>query len=281
MPPVPHPPAGLHRSHPPVRKRPSRVLAALAPATFAVLAALVAGPAAGTLEAQDVIINAFVAPGFNRMDEWTDGMIILRERARAMNREVGGFVDPGIGMSYGAGVRWHATPRWAYGLELERLIDLLEIQLPAPVMHNYYDFYTATTTSTVARLVVRHVPFPEHPVAFELAGGAGRGSLDWASSGTTARGAGWGPYVGASGSFTQRQLGIHMALTVGARWHPIPMGYRELTVLAPTQYCQENPDDSLCAPGLILDQADLEAFLTGRDVDYSGIYLRLDLAWGI
>ncbi len=284
--PVPHRPDGLHCSCSPAQKSPTRVRAALARATFAALAALLVAPAvgvpaAGTLEAQDVSVNVFVAPGFNRMEDWSDGMLILRERARTLTREVGGFLDAGVGISYGAGVRWHATPRWAYGLEVERLSDELEIRLPAPVMHHYYDFYTATAASTVGRLVVRHVPFPEYPVALELAGGAGRGSLDWNTSGTRAKGAGWGPYLGASGSFTRRELGLHMAFTVGGRWHRIPTAYSDLTVLPPPEFCVENPGSSQCVVGLIPDLADLEAFLTGRDVDYSGFYLRLDLAWGL
>jgi hypothetical protein len=237
-------------------------------------------PAAAPLQAQQVIINAFVSPGFNRLDDWSDGMVLLREQARSLNREVAGSADPGFSVSFGAGVRWLATPRWAFGLELERLRDELEIRLPGPMMHYYYDFYTASATSSVGRLVVRHVPRPGIPVALELSGGAGRGALDWATAGASAQGTGWGPYLGAAGLFTQRAVGLHMSFTVGARWHPIAMDYSGLTVRPVPDYCVANPDDTECFPGLFPERADLEGFLDGRDLDYTALYLRVDLGSG-
>jgi hypothetical protein len=209
-----------------------------------------------------IVLRLYAAPSMNRMADWRADIDALQEEALARNLPISNTHTNGIGA--GGTVLVQVTARMFIGGEFEAARDYDAFTTHEPYGGSFFpgsaDF--GTTATTVVRMAELAVAlYPRQQSRIHLQAGVGMGWSHVSFQSRTADNEGRGDGLSLSGLFGVEWKMLY--LSGGGRFYRARVDYTPLHQPTPT------PRDLFANDG----------FVGGRNVDLTGVFLRVGLAF--
>ena len=216
---------------------------------------------------KQLTVRLHIGPNLNTMKDWRDGLQTLQGIARSRNLRTTDSDNSGIGGSYGGTILAKVTETIGVGIEVEFLRDensFLVQDVIGGLFAGTGHFVTSVDAFSRGVQVVAAVhPWTRQRRAFfQLGLGIGSGRVRFFSPGGRAEGEGTGVILSG---LVGTDLGV-LHLSGGVRLHRFGIDYE-------IQYSGTGP-----ARYWFSSEAEARSFSQGRDVDFTGLFLRIGVA---
>ncbi len=228
------------------------------------------GSPSGATSSKLLTIRLYIGPNLNLMRDWRDGLETLKEIAESRNLPVTGGNNSGIGGSYGGTVLVNVTETVGVGVAVEFLRDenslVVEDVLGGFLGPGTANFVTsADAFSRVVQAVVAVHPWSRRRRPFfQLGFGIGSGRVRFRSPGGHAEGEGNGVILSGLVGIDWKVFHV----SGGVRLHRFGIDYDEVRDDAPP-----------ASRDWFSSEAAVRSFSQGRDVDFTGVFLRIGVAF--